>query len=89
MKDLRKVGEALKAKGPPNYGLGEVQANLLRNPTVEVAMRFWDFRKNGRPKTPDSVLVGIHQARVVWPGSTPEMVEESKLWLMRRARKIP
>lgn len=88
-KDLRSLGELAKLRGPPNYGLDEVRANLMRKPSVEVAMRFWDFKRMGKPVSEDAVLAGVHKARVVWPGSTPEMVQESKLWLLRRGLKIP
>jgi hypothetical protein len=85
----RKAGEKLRRLPPPNYGLTDERVALLKNPTVEGAMKFWNFALMGKPASEDAILAGVHKARIMWPGSTATMIEESKLWLLRRGLKIP
>ena len=62
---------------------------LMRNPTVEGAMGFYEpfRRKMGWPypidATPEvAALACVHKARVRWSGSTKSMVRASKAWLV-------
>lgn len=88
-RNLRTAGQNLGGFGPPNFGLSDEKVALLRNPTYEAALRFWDYAKLGKPSSAEAVLAGVHKARIVWPGSTPQMVQESKLWLLRRGLRLP
>lgn len=87
---VKRAGQRLREDyGPPNWGLSEVVVAVLKNPTVEGGMRLWPWHvlKAG-PKSPDAVLAGLHRARLHWPGSTLVMIEESKLYLLRRGIKL-
>ena len=59
---------------------------VLRNPTVEGAIRYFWQEHLGDPRKlhPDTILAGVHKARVWWPKATPQMVEQSKRWLSQR-----
>lgn len=61
-------------------GLSPKQIALLKNPTLEGALEFWPAAL-GKPISPDAPLAGIHKARLVWPGATKKMVQESRAWL--------
>jgi hypothetical protein len=66
------------------HGIPEDRAQLLRNPTLEGAMKLWNYQLLGPPVEPETALAGLHKARLKWAGSTKQMVKESKKWLSDR-----
>ena len=54
---------------------------LLRNPTLEGALKFWNYKMLGEPANEFVPLAGVHKARLAWSGSTKAMIKESKKWL--------
>jgi hypothetical protein len=66
------------------HGIPEDRAQLLRNPTLEGAMKLWNYDLLGPPAEPETALAGLHKARLKWKGSTKQMVKESKKWLSDR-----
>lgn len=62
------------------HGLSDEQIALLKNPTMEGAMKLWNYALLGKPLG-DAPLAGVHKARLKWPGSSKAMVQESKKWL--------
>lgn len=55
---------------------------ILRNPTAEGAMRQLKKQLGFEPSSPRVTLAAVHKARLLWSGSTSEMIEESKRWLV-------
>lgn len=56
--------------------------DLLRNPTLEVAKKFWkEAMGDAVPATPDTPLGAVHKARLQWLHSTNKMLRDSTLWL--------
>ena len=63
------------------FALSPQAEALLRNPTTEGALALFtpEMRASvGHPLVP---LASVHKARIKWPGSTKQMVRESKAWL--------
>lgn len=74
---------------PKLYGLSPEKAALLRNPTIEGALKFWPFPAIGEPHRDNAPLAGLHKARIMWPGATKAMVRESKAWLRENGYEVP
>lgn len=62
---------------------------VMRNPTVEGAMRLyepmrhrmgWPYPLDATPEV--TALACVHKARIGWSGSTKAMVRASKAWLI-------
>jgi hypothetical protein len=63
----------------------EVRDRCLRDPTEETAALLYKFSAADRlipDPQPHTLLAGLHKARLAWNKSTPEMVEQSKQWLL-------
>ena len=71
-----------------NYGLSDEKVAVLRNPTEEGAMKFWDYALLGEPIDATVPLAGVHRARLKWGGSTKKMVKESKRWLLDHGYRL-
>lgn len=54
---------------------------LLKNPTTEGALKFWNYDLLGKPMDDTVALAGVHRARLKWDGSTKAMIRESREWL--------
>lgn len=62
---------------------------IFRNPTVEGGMKFWNYELLGEPISDNTVLAGIHKARLFWKDATPQMISESIDWLVEHKFNIP
>lgn len=54
--------------------ISKEQEALLRNPTIEGAMKLWPYHLLGAPLNDTVALAGLHKARLVWPKSTKKMI---------------
>lgn len=61
--------------------------NILKNPTPENALEFWQFFKKAPPVKETVMLAGIHKARLQHPAFTNEEREVSKKWLSENGYK--
>lgn len=43
----------------------EERIALMKNPTLEGALKFWDYKRLGEPVKPNVPLAGIHKARIL------------------------
>ena len=68
-------------------GLSPEQITLLKNPTMEGALKFWNYEILGKP-IGLAPLAGVHKARLKWPGATLEMRAESMTWLLANNYKV-
>lgn len=64
------------------YELPPERIALLKNPTEEGAVKFIRDSLHIPNPNPKNALAGLHKARLSWNGSSPEMIEESKKWLV-------
>jgi len=63
------------------FGLSPQAKAVLRNPTTEGALALLTPEMRASVIHPLVPLASIHKARLKWPGSTKQMVRESKAWL--------
>jgi hypothetical protein len=50
------------------HGIPADRAALLRNPTIEGAMKFWNRQLLGNPVEQETALAGLYKARLQWKG---------------------
>lgn len=61
---------------------------VMRNPTNEGALRFWNYELLGPTARPDAPLAGVHKARLQWTGATEAMKAESRAWLREHGYSV-
>lgn len=61
---------------------------VMRNPTLENALAYWNKRGFPPPVSPDTPLATVHKARLHWLDATDAMLRESQEWLLANGYKV-